>query len=74
MVVNATGPFTDAVRRMSSPDEKPIVTPSAGAHITLPEYYSPKTMGLIVPKTRVSFVEGIYWHLILLQCLTVFGT
>jgi glycerol-3-phosphate dehydrogenase len=30
---------------------KPIVSPSSGVHITLPNYYSPRTMGLIDPST-----------------------
>lgn len=28
-----------------------MVTPSAGVHIVLPSYYSPRNMGLIDPKT-----------------------
>ena len=38
-VVNATGPFTDAIRKMDEPAEKNICQPSAGVHIVLPEYY-----------------------------------
>lgn len=30
---------------------KPIVSPSSGVHITLPNYYSPGTMGLLDPST-----------------------
>jgi glycerol-3-phosphate dehydrogenase len=30
---------------------KPIVQPSSGVHITLPNYYSPRTLGLIDPQT-----------------------
>ncbi|KAB5595945.1 Glycerol-3-phosphate dehydrogenase [Ceratobasidium theobromae] len=61
-VINATGPFTDAILQMdaastpgASPQAaaelKPIVSPSSGVHITLPNYYSPRTMGLIDPST-----------------------
>lgn len=56
IVVNATGPFADRIRAM---DEGPealgpmrMIAPSSGVHITLPSYYSPEGMGLIVPKTR----------------------
>ena len=28
------------------------MTPSGGVHVTLPDYYSPENMGLIVPKTK----------------------
>ena len=45
------GPFTDAVRLMDDPDARKIVQPSAGIHIVLPEYYSPRNMGLLDPST-----------------------
>ncbi|WWC58421.1 uncharacterized protein I303_100961 [Kwoniella dejecticola CBS 10117] len=50
-VVNATGPFSDGVRKLDEPTVKEIVAPSAGVHITLPNYYGPKTMGLLDPAT-----------------------
>jgi glycerol-3-phosphate dehydrogenase len=36
---------------MDNPSHKPIVQPSSGIHITLPNYYSPRTMGLLDPAT-----------------------
>ena len=36
---------------MDNPAHKPIVQPSAGVHITLPGYYSPRRMGLLDPST-----------------------
>lgn len=50
-VVNATGPFTDSLLAMDNPSHKPIVQASSGIHITLPNYYSPRTMGLLDPAT-----------------------
>ncbi|EJF63293.1 DAO-domain-containing protein [Dichomitus squalens LYAD-421 SS1] len=50
-VINATGPFSDALLTMDDPNHKPIVQPSSGTHITLPNYYSPRTMGLLDPAT-----------------------
>ncbi|KAI0252106.1 DAO-domain-containing protein [Lactifluus subvellereus] len=50
-IVNATGPFSDALLTMDNPSHKPIVQPSSGVHITLPNYYSPRTMGLLDPAT-----------------------
>ncbi|KAI4242272.1 MAG: hypothetical protein L6R40_004143 [Gallowayella cf. fulva] len=50
-IINATGPFTDAVRKMDEPDVPEIVAPSSGVHVILPGYYSPSKMGLIDPKT-----------------------
>ncbi|PTU22372.1 hypothetical protein P175DRAFT_0433777 [Aspergillus ochraceoroseus IBT 24754] len=50
-VINATGPFTDSIRKMDEPSAKEIVAPSAGVHVILPGYYSPANMGLIDPST-----------------------
>ncbi|KAI4247559.1 MAG: hypothetical protein L6R42_009602 [Xanthoria sp. 1 TBL-2021] len=50
-IINATGPFTDAVRKMDKPGVQEIVAPSSGVHVILPGYYSPSKMGLIDPKT-----------------------
>ncbi len=36
---------------MDDPAIKPIVCPSSGVHITLPDYYSPRNMGLLDPST-----------------------
>ncbi|PMD27073.1 DAO-domain-containing protein [Hyaloscypha hepaticicola] len=50
-IINATGPFTDSIRKMDDQNVKEIVAPSSGVHIVLPGYYSPQKMGLIDPKT-----------------------
>lgn len=50
-VINATGPFSDTLRKMDVPTAQEIVAPSSGVHITLPGYYSPREMGLIDPQT-----------------------
>ena len=42
-VINATGPFTDSIRKMDDGQTRDIVCPSAGIHIMLPDYYSPGT-------------------------------
>ncbi|XP_076952294.1 glycerol-3-phosphate dehydrogenase SDP6, mitochondrial-like [Bidens hawaiensis] len=52
VVVNAGGPFCDSVRKLADQDAKPMICPSSGVHIVLPDYYSPEGMGLIVPKTK----------------------
>uniref|UniRef100_A0A0E0P655 Glycerol-3-phosphate dehydrogenase n=2 Tax=Oryza TaxID=4527 RepID=A0A0E0P655_ORYRU len=52
VVVNAAGPFCDSVRKMANNDVVPMISPSSGVHIVLPDYYSPDGMGLIVPKTK----------------------
>ncbi|MCJ1431889.1 mitochondrial glycerol-3-phosphate dehydrogenase [Xylographa pallens] len=50
-IINATGPFTDSIRKMDDQTVDEIVAPSSGVHVILPGYYSPAKMGLIDPKT-----------------------
>nr|CAD7437885.1 unnamed protein product [Timema bartmani] len=50
-VINATGPFTDSIRKMDNSSIKEICCPSSGVHIVLPGYYSPDQMGLLDPNT-----------------------
>ena len=50
-VINATGPFTDSIRKMDDQSASEIVAPSSGVHVILPGYYSPSKMGLIDPAT-----------------------
>ncbi|KFO60109.1 hypothetical protein N302_10945 [Corvus brachyrhynchos] len=50
-VINATGPFTDSVRKMDDQKVPNICQPSAGVHIVMPGYYSPDNMGLLDPAT-----------------------
>ncbi|KAK4549722.1 hypothetical protein LTR36_005023 [Oleoguttula mirabilis] len=50
-VINATGPFTDSIRKMDDHTVQEIVAPSSGVHVVLPGYYSPSDMGLIDPHT-----------------------
>lgn len=50
-IINATGPFTDSIRKMDDSGVKEIVAPSSGVHVILPGYYSPSDMGLIDPST-----------------------
>ncbi|XP_060724940.1 glycerol-3-phosphate dehydrogenase, mitochondrial isoform X1 [Tachysurus vachellii] len=51
-VINATGPFTDSLRKMDNEKTANICQPSAGVHIVIPGYYSPDNMGLLDPATR----------------------
>jgi glycerol-3-phosphate dehydrogenase len=50
-VINAAGPFCDLIRKMDDQKVVPMVSPSAGTHIILPNYFSPQNMGLIDPST-----------------------
>jgi glycerol-3-phosphate dehydrogenase len=63
VVVNATGPFTDAVRHMAEPDARQLIAPSQGAHIVLDRSFLPGDTAIMVPHTsdgRVMF--AIPWH------------
>ncbi len=62
-VVNATGPFCDAIRRMDDQACEPMVAASQGIHLVLPRRFFPGDMALMIPKTidgRVLFL--IPWH------------
>jgi glycerol-3-phosphate dehydrogenase len=50
-IINATGPFTDSIRKMDDQTVQEIVAPSSGVHVILPGYFSPANMGLIDPNT-----------------------
>lgn len=50
-IINATGPFADAINQMDEPQQKDIVAPSLGVHVVLPGHLSPKKMGLLDPST-----------------------
>lgn len=63
VVINATGPFCDDVRQMSSARAKPLVAASQGVHVVLPKHFLPGNTAMMVPKTsdgRVVFL--IPWH------------
>ena len=62
-VINAAGPFCDALRQLDQPACEPMVAASQGVHLTLPRSFFPGDAAMIVPKTsdgRVIFL--IPWH------------
>ncbi len=63
VVVNATGIFTDSVRRLAEPDVRAMIAPSQGAHLVFDRSFLPGTNAILVPHTkdgRVMF--AIPWH------------
>lgn len=59
VVINASGSFADNIRKMDNQNAPNIIATSQGSHILLPERFSSKTSGLIIPKTtdgRVLFL------------------
>ncbi len=61
--INATGVFSDGVRKMDDPDARNIIAASQGAHIVLPKEFLPGDSAIMVPQTpdgRVMF--AVPWH------------
>ncbi|KAH8169425.1 FAD dependent oxidoreductase domain-containing protein [Sarocladium implicatum] len=58
-VINATGPFTDAIEKMDDGNRKDLVVPASGTHIMLSGDLCPEGMGMLDASTsdgRVVFV------------------
>lgn len=67
VVINATGPFADTVRRLDRDNAKAILSLSQGTHIVLDRSFGSTTTAVTAPHTpdgRVMFI--IPWHNILL--------
>jgi len=66
-VVNATGPFADAVRRMDDPSATDMLKVSSGIHILLDARFTPQDMSLMIPSTedgRVLFMIPWMGHVL----------
>ena len=62
-VINATGAFSDGVRRIDDPKAAPMIAPSQGVHVVLDRSFLPGDSAIMVPRTsdgRVMF--AIPWH------------
>jgi glycerol-3-phosphate dehydrogenase len=62
-VINATGAFSDVIRRMDDPEARDIISPSQGVHIVLDRVFLPGSDAIMVPHTadgRIIFV--IPWY------------
>ncbi|MFQ5921535.1 MAG: FAD-dependent oxidoreductase [Anaerolineales bacterium] len=67
-VINATGPFTDQVRKLDDPQAPPMLQVSSGTHIVLDGKFSSPETGLLIPKTedgRVLFILPWLSHTII---------
>lgn len=63
VVINATGAFSDAVRRMAEPDAAALIAPSQGIHLVFHGSFLAADSAIMVPHTtdgRVMF--AIPWH------------
>jgi glycerol-3-phosphate dehydrogenase len=63
VVINATGPFTDSLRRKADPSTHPMIAPSQGIHLVFDGSFLASDNAIMVPHTsdgRVMF--AIPWH------------
>ena len=63
VVINATGAFCDAIRKMSDAGIKPLIAPSQGIHLVFHQKFLPTANAIMIPHTtdgRVLF--AIPWH------------
>jgi glycerol-3-phosphate dehydrogenase len=62
-VINATGAFTDGVRRLDDPAAPAMIAPSQGVHIVLHKRFLGGDTAIMVPRTRDDRVMfAIPWH------------
>ena len=62
-VINATGVFSDGVRKMDEPDATSVIAASQGSHLVLPKAFLPGNSAVMVPNTpdgRMLF--AVPWH------------
>jgi glycerol-3-phosphate dehydrogenase len=50
-VINATGVWVDAIRRLDDPAASDLVAPSQGVHVVVDREFFPSSQALLVPKT-----------------------
>ncbi len=63
VVINATGPFSDAFRALADPSVQPIIAPSQGVHLVFDKSFLASDSAIMVPHTsdgRILF--AIPWH------------
>jgi glycerol-3-phosphate dehydrogenase len=63
VVINATGPFSDSVRRLAEPAVQSLIAPSQGIHLVFHHSFLSADAAIMVPHTadgRVMF--AIPWH------------
>jgi glycerol-3-phosphate dehydrogenase len=66
-VINATGPFSDAIRRMDDPEAPTMLKVSSGIHILLKAGTTPENLSLMIPRTddgRVLFMIPWLGHVL----------
>lgn len=69
-IINATGPFSDGLRRMDDQNACDILKVSSGIHLVIDPGHTPPHLGLMVPRTD----DGRVLFMIPWQGHVVFGT
>ena len=54
VVINATGPFADGVRRLAEPDAPALIAPSQGIHLVFDRSFLPGDAAIMVPHTTTA--------------------
>ncbi|MGA9528869.1 MAG: FAD-dependent oxidoreductase, partial [Terriglobales bacterium] len=63
VVINATGAFSDRLRRIAEPDAAPMIAPSQGIHLVFDGAFLAGESAIMVPHTRDGRVLfAIPWH------------
>ena len=52
VVINATGPFADGVRKLAEPDAPALIAPSQGIHLVFDRSFLPGSSAIMVPHTK----------------------
>jgi glycerol-3-phosphate dehydrogenase len=52
VIINATGPFSDSVRRMDDPETPAMIAPSQGIHLVFDRSFLPGASAIMVPHTK----------------------
>ena len=70
VVVNATGPWTDALRRLDDPAAAPLLRPTKGVHLAVPR----RRVGNVGALTMTSPIDGRILFVLPFGDVTVIGT
>jgi glycerol-3-phosphate dehydrogenase len=63
IIINATGVFTDSIRKLDDLAAVSMVTPSQGVHLVLDRSFMPSDLAIIIPETEDGrFIFFVPWH------------
>jgi glycerol-3-phosphate dehydrogenase len=67
-IINATGVFTDTIRKLDDPTATEIISPSQGIHLVLDRSFLPSDLAILIPQTedgRILFFLPWHRHLLI---------